>query len=455
MRSSKYLLALLAIFACGVPGQPSAFEPAEKSELQIRWTARTIQVALSTSLTQTSAIAASGSDVVGAVQRALNTWSRTSSISFVVVSSSAQSISPASGRDGINLITIAPTAENLAVFGEGNHTAHTRVFYDRTTGEIEEADIVINPFPYSEDGFPIQFSTDGSPNTYDLESTLAHEIGHLLGLSHSNVISATMQPSQALNGTYGRPALTERSLSDDDVVAVRTVYGPCDKSAAVEGRILNSFAGGMVPAAGALIWLEEIASGRLIASGLTNPAGKFSISCAPAGRYRVMIEYLEGDLINDTFRLVSQVNRLGGRRRAFRSHEISGDLRIAAGKTASLNYILVPPNNSTPELNPRLFGIGELSTVPIPAEPGTTFTVFLAGLGVDQVPGTGFSLSSAFMMVDPSSLALQQPHDKMPVISIEVTISRNAPPGDYSLRLQSNSGEVAYLIGVITVEPQQ
>jgi hypothetical protein len=56
-------------------------------------------------------------------------------------------------------------------------------------------------------------------------------------------------------------------------------------------------------------------------------------------------------------------------------------------------------------------------------------------------------------MVDAASLTLQQFHDSTPVISFEVTLAANAPPGDYSIRLQSNSGEVAYLAGGITINP--
>ena len=153
--------------------------------------------------------------------------------------------------------------------------------------EINEADIAINPYPYSAEDVPLQFSTDGTPGTYDLESTFAHEIGHLLGLSHSGVIAATMQASQALNGTYGLPAITERTLSEADLVAVRGVYGRCEKSGSVDGRIQNSIEGKFLPANATHVWMEDLASGRVIASSLTTPSGKFSINCVPAGDYRV------------------------------------------------------------------------------------------------------------------------------------------------------------------------
>jgi len=105
-------------------------------------------------------------------------------------------------------------------------------------------------------------------------------------------------------------------------------------------------------------------------------------------------------------------------------------------------------------LNPRFIGInGELSSVPVPAETGKKFTLYIGGEGVDQIPGSGLVLSSPFITVDPASLTLQQFHNSTPVISFEVSVAANAPPGDYSIRLQSNSGELAYLVGGITISP--
>ena len=101
---------------------------------------------------------------------------KAANVVFVEVSSNLQSISPTSRGDGISLITIAPTPANLLAFSEGNNTARTRIFYDAETGAISEADIVVNPFPYSSEGTPRQFQPM-APRHYDLESTLAHESG--------------------------------------------------------------------------------------------------------------------------------------------------------------------------------------------------------------------------------------------------------------------------------------
>jgi len=47
---------------------------------------------------------------------------------------------------------------------------------------------------------------------------------------------------------------------------------------------------------------------------------------------------------------------------------------------------------------------------------------------------SGLVLSSRFITVDPASLTLQEFHTSTPVISFEVSIAANAPPGDYTIR---------------------
>jgi len=455
MRRLNPILTLMALLAFVTSSQPSSFDlPAAAQERQIKWPTKSIQIALSTSLSSTSPAIKPESDVLGAVHRALASWSRAANIKFVEVSSKLQAVSPTSGGDGVSLITIAGTGDNVALFAEGNTTARTRVFYDLDTGEINEADIVINPYPYSETGAALQFSTDGTPGTYDLESTLAHEIGHLLGLNHSHVIGATMQASQALNGTYGMPAISERTLSESDQAAVRSLYGSSEKTGSIEGRILSSVDGSLLPTAAAYVWIEDLDTGKVMASGLTASNGRFNFNSVPPGNYRAMVEYIDPAL-NDAEAPKADADRpTAGRARAFRSVEIRSRLRVAGDKPTPLNYVLVPPQTSAPGLTPRLIGLNsELSTVPVPVAGGDKITVYVSGEGVDQIPGNGLVFSSPFMSIDPASLTREPFHKSSPVISFTVTVAANTPPGDYTIKLQSNSGEVGYLVGAVTINP--
>ncbi|MGH9872958.1 MAG: matrixin family metalloprotease [Pyrinomonadaceae bacterium] len=458
MRRPNPILALVAILTFVTSSQPSSFDlPAAAQERQIKWPARSIQIALSTSLSSPSPAIKPESDVLGAVRRALASWSRAANIKFVETASKKQSVSPTSGGDGVSLITIAGTGDNVALFAEGNTTARTRVFYDLDSGEINEADIVINPYPYAETGAALQFSTDGTPGTYDLESTFAHEIGHLLGLSHSHVIGATMQASQALNGTYGVPAITERTLSEADQAAARSLYGSQEKtgsSGSIEGRILSSVDGSLLPAAAAHVWIEDVDTGKVMASALTSSKGRFNFNSVPPGNYRAMVEYVDAAASEAEALKAAGDRQPGGRVRAFRSVEMRSSLRVPGDKPTTLNYVLVPPQNSPPKLIPRFIGLSaELSSVPVPVAGGDKITVYVSGEGVDQIPGNGLVLSSPFMSIDAASLTLEQFQKSTPVISFTVTIAANAPAGDYTLKLQSNTGEVGYLVGAVTINP--
>jgi matrixin/uncharacterized protein DUF4214 len=458
------------ILTCVAPVRPLASDfpdlldfAGSPVQQRTKWSTRTIQVSLSTSLSSPASGITPDSDTIGAVNRALNRWATAANIRFEVSSSKVQSISPVSGGDGISLITIAETAENLAIFGRGHNPARTRVFYDPETGEIVEADIVINPHPIGADGTLVHFSTDGTPSTYDLESTLMHEIGHFLGLDHSNVIGSTMQPHQGVNGTYKLPAFTERTLSEDDRTRVLSLYGSSEGRSAIEGKLTNSSLGGYpVPLQGAHVWVEESGSGRVVASGTTSANGNYRIESIPAGQYRVLTEYVDGPLAQE-FSPGSMAMNSGNPgnpatpargQRAFRSVELRNRVRLRADATTRINFVMVPPQSGPPILKPRLLGTnGDLSATPLPAEAGKKLTVYVGGEGVDQVPISGISVMSPFMTIDPDSLTLQQFGTAFPVIGFDVTVASHASFGDYSIRLQSNSGEVAYLPGGLTIDP--
>src|SRR5687767_1374757 len=214
----KYLFILLLLMSFTYSSTAYTLQFTDETQsVRLRWSKNVIPIALSSSLTKNLNIK-SESDVLGAIRRSLETWEKVADIKFQIVWTDEQSVSAAGKQgDGISLITIGQTPENLILFGGDTveTAARTRIFFNRR-GAITEADIVLNPYS--------QFSTDGTTGMFDLEATLTHEIGHLLGLEHSAIIGATMYEHQGKNGVYSLPNTIARSLAEDDIAGIRAIY---------------------------------------------------------------------------------------------------------------------------------------------------------------------------------------------------------------------------------------
>src|SRR5262245_1413060 len=272
-------IALSAIVPC--TSADATIEPAGFGAH--RWLRNPIIVSLSTSLDSPPANVKKGSDVRAAVQRALQSWSDAAGIQFLDTATSNEKISPANDGDGVNLITVS--SANAVEFENSDAPARTRVFFD-SGGTIVEADIALNP--------AVQFSDDGTIGTYDLESTFAHEIGHLLGLPHSGVIGATMQPRQAKNGLYGLPAFTQRSLSAADVNAIRALYSEQSTYSSISGRLTSNTSGRARSIFGAQMFAEDVSTGSVVGSSISSTAGAYRVEGLSAGVYRVFAQPLDG-----------------------------------------------------------------------------------------------------------------------------------------------------------------
>jgi Matrixin/Carboxypeptidase regulatory-like domain len=435
------LILVAIILAAPLPARSYTLQFTDASSaVQIKWPSNSVTVTLSSSMGSPPANIKPGSDVMGAVRRALLQWSGASNIRFVEAASNAQSVSPSTGGDGVSLITVANTQENAALFSGSDRPGRTRVFFDPATGIISEADIALNP--------SAQFSTDGTFGTYDLESVLTHELGHLLGLEHSGMVGATMQPRLAINGLYTLPAFSPRTLSGDDRAGVRSLYGPHTGTGAITGVV--SYANG-APAYGAHVWAEDAATGRSIAGSISSQSGAYHIEDLPPGQYRLIVEHLDGNVV------ASEIASSGGAyaglsnpQAAFRATEVANQVSVSSQTNTSLNISL---SSGQLFLNPRLLGInGQLSTIAVPVEPGRTYTVFVGGEGLDQVSGAGISITSSYITVEPLSLRLQQLNTTYPIISFNIKVKDGTPAGEYDLRFLSTNGEVSYIAGGLTVD---
>jgi len=98
----------------------------------------------------------------------------------------------------------------------GNCLAATLTgYYTSQTGDdrIYDADVYTNT--------SIQFYSSresGCSAEYDIDGIMAHEVGHVIGIGHSNVSGATMYPSVSSCNTGNR------SLASDDLAARDDLY---------------------------------------------------------------------------------------------------------------------------------------------------------------------------------------------------------------------------------------
>ncbi len=90
----------------------------------------------------------------------------------------------------------------------GGAAAHTVIY--ATGDRVVEADVHLNARDFT-------FTIGAAPPAIDLRAILTHELGHVLGIGHTDVARATMNA--------GLPSgIAARSLEDDDVAAVCALY---------------------------------------------------------------------------------------------------------------------------------------------------------------------------------------------------------------------------------------
>lgn len=133
----------------------------------------------------------------------------------------------------------------------------TQVVYENRTGNIVEADIILN------DSIGLNVYANHS---FYLGNVLTHEIGHAMGLAHSEIGRASMF-YLATNGQF--------TASPDEVSALHTLYSHLSTSPTLEGQIVGG--DGLAPLFGVHVLVVDVGDGTIAASTITDENGNFQL----------------------------------------------------------------------------------------------------------------------------------------------------------------------------------
>jgi uncharacterized protein (TIGR03437 family) len=313
-------------------------------------------------------------------------------------------------------------------------------------GAIIDSDIILNPY--------VHFSTDSAPATTDLQVVLTHELGHLLGMNHSTLLSATMFPYAT------RP---QRHLSWDEKAFVANFY---PSGASVLGTISGLVTYGGSPVQFGVVVLTELSGSGSVLCALTGADGKYSTP-VPAGTYDVYVEPFNGligagsiyDLSSPTGVLdpasVStgfQPTFAGGNS----ANPTTFTVTAGSSSTADINAINIAPTLTMP-----LYGIaptGDLSKedfssngAALALSSGRSYDLLLAGSSIDPTVtvsfiGTNATVKGALTAVAGSTV------NGFPMFRQTIEIGNQTKPTIGTIAI-TNGTSFLPISGVLDLEP--
>lgn len=181
--------------------------------------------------------------------------------------------------------------------------AATTFTIDETDGRILESDIYFNTI------FPWSTAENGATDRYDVQSIALHEIGHLLGLSHSALGETELSgggrrvigaESVMFPIAFTRGSIADRTLKADDIAGISDIYGTTAFSrefGSISGRVTKSGRG----VQGAHVVAFSPKTGKLVGGFSLTENGDFVIAGLEPGPHILRAEPLDDGDLNSFF----------------------------------------------------------------------------------------------------------------------------------------------------------
>jgi hypothetical protein len=195
--------------------------------------------------------------------------------------------------------------DNMTVLGFQNQPGSTRTLaatsfiINTSNGDILESDIFFNTT------FQWSTSDQGVANRFDLESIAVHEIGHLLGLSHSALGETELSSgnrrviaagSVMFPIAFSAGNTADRTLQADDIAGISDIYRTntfTRESGSISGRVTKNGR----PVVGAHVVAFNPRTGQLVGGFSIGQDGGFVIASLEPGPYVLRAEPLDdGDI---------------------------------------------------------------------------------------------------------------------------------------------------------------
>jgi len=144
-------------------------------------------------------------DIINSFKNAMNSWSNISGINFIYKGITDNNINSTNDK----IITVGFWSESAFIREFGNFSGYTRMWWSGDK-KIYEGYIVLNAGNNGGSNEPTTLN--------DLEGLITHEIGHLLGIDHSDVEESIMYSNPYHSYNY------QRTLRLDDIEIASLLY---------------------------------------------------------------------------------------------------------------------------------------------------------------------------------------------------------------------------------------